>query len=401
MTRPHPFWTLAVAAFVLGCPRAPFPVVPAAVPTPPETAPVVPSTVTQPDAAGPIAPAPAVVPVVPVPGPSQTPIVTVIPPVEAGAGGGGGGGIPVPPAPAPTPTLLTHTHIPPTVTLVTSNPPTAEPPAPSAFTIGTKLACVGAATGNNEIYLTNSDGTGRQQLTSDPGSDLYPRMSADRREIVWCSDRGAGIFAVYRMWADGSHPFRVTFGRLPATQPAFSPDGSKIAFVRWTGPGTSVISVVNRDGTNEVALSPDGGQAFSPAWSPDGLQLAFASNHADGATPVLYRMPAGGGALSAVSHGATDFPTGGVDWSPNGTRLAYATNVSNHGLGITLIDPSGANRLELSHANDTDPAWSSDGSKLLYTTLASGISQLATMNANGTGVASLTSGTSTSAQGTW
>lgn len=406
----HPaLWLLATTALVVGCLKTDVPGLPADAdpgsvivgrPTAslrPMVTPAAPAAPPQ----GPPSPGPSVqAPIVPTASPGAVTIVTGGP--QPGGGGGAGAAPTSVPTPVVTdPLVLTHTHVVPTAIPTTSLPPTAEPPAPQGFATGTRLAFVAATTGNPEIYLANTDGTGRMQLTFDARNDLYPRLSADRREIVWSSDRGAAIFALYRMWTDGSHPVRVTFGSRPATQPAFSPDGLKIAFVRWTGAATSAISVINRDGTNEVRVSPDGGQAFGPGWSPDGAQLVFASNHADGVTPVLYRMPAGGGTLSAISHGGTDFPTGGADWSPNGTRIAYATNVANHGLGITLIDPTGANRLELTHNNDTDPAWSHDGSKLLFTTLASGTSQLASVNADGSGLAVLTSGPAYAAQGSW
>ena len=289
------------------------------------------------------------------------------------------------------------------VTIVATLPPVVVPVAPApGFVPGARILLVSNRSGNQEIYSADTAGANPTRLTSDAGNDLYPSFSADKREIVWCSDRGAGIYAIYRMWSDGSHVVRLTFGTLANTQPAFSPDGSKIAFVHWTGPGTSVIAVMNRDGSHLVNVTPDDGQAFSPAWSPDGAQLAFGSNHATPGIPVLYRIPAAGGALTALTQASgADLPVGGIQWAPSGTRLAFAANIANHGLGITLINADGTGRTELTHAGDTDPVWSPDGANILYTTLATGTSQLARMSTTGTGLTVLTSGPFTSAQSSW
>jgi TolB protein len=204
------------------------------------------------------------------------------------------------------------------------------------------------------------------------------------------------------MWTDGTHVVRLTFGTLAATQPAFSPDGSKIAFVRWTGPGTSVIAVMNRDGSALTSLSPDGGQAFAPAWSPDGTKLVFGSSHATPNIPVLYTMTAAGGALTAITatNGAF-YPVGKAAWSPAGTRIAYSSVQSNGAPTLTMINPDGSNRTTLSSSSDTDPVWSADGAQLLFTTLASGTSQLARIQADGTGRTTLTTGPATYAQSAW
>jgi TolB protein len=276
------------------------------------------------------------------------------------------------------------------------------PTPPSSFIAGAKIALVSDVDGNFEIYLAQPNGSGLERLTHDPGMDLYPDFTPDRREIVWCSNRAAGIFAIYRMWVDGSHPIKLTTGTAQATQPAVSPDGTKIAFVRWTGAGTSVISVMNRDGSGEVRLTPDGGQAFGPSWSPDGTTILFGSNHADGAIPILYRIPASGGTPTALTQAnGADYPVGRAAWSPTANRIAYATNIANRGLGITVIDATGGNRLELTHSNDTDPVWSPDGNTILYTSGATGISHLATIGATGTGLTVLTSGTLSYAQPDW
>lgn len=394
--------TAALAiALLAGCPPPIAPVLPGTAPTgdaqPPATsAPVTPPPTGNPPA---LPPTPAVAGPTSPPSPSPLPtvLITSAPAGAAAGGGGGGGGAPVA-TPTPQPP-----HVVVSVTPITSLPPTAppSPPAPG-FTAGQKLLFVSNRDGNQEIYLADANATNPVRLTTDGANDLFPCFSGDRKEFVWSSDRGAGIFAIYRAWTDGTHVVRLTFGTLAATQPAFSPDGSKIAFVRWTSPSTSVIAVMNRDGSGETALTPDGGQAFAPSWSPDGSQLVCGSNHATPGIPVLYKVPAAGGTMTALTalNGAY-YPVGRATWSPNGARIAYSSVQSNGPTSISLINADGSGRTTLTSGGDSDPVWSVDGSQLMFTTLAGGTSQLARINADGTGLTTLTSGPATYAQPSW
>jgi len=45
--------------------------------------------------------------------------------------------------------------------------------------------------GNFDLYLVNEDGTGLEQITSDPGFDGFPAFSPDGRKLIWASSRGA------------------------------------------------------------------------------------------------------------------------------------------------------------------------------------------------------------------
>jgi len=51
-----------------------------------------------------------------------------------------------------------------------------------------KMAYVSSRTGKKKIWLMNSDGTGKKQLTKGPGKDLYPKWSPDGRQIAFVRD---------------------------------------------------------------------------------------------------------------------------------------------------------------------------------------------------------------------
>src|SRR5438128_9688134 len=94
-----------------------------------------------------------------------------------------------------------------------------------------QIAFTSLRDGNEEIYVTNADGSGVTRLTNNPASDVAPAWSPDGSKILFGTNRD-GNGEVYVMNADGSGPLNLS--NNPAsenpdwTSPAWSPDGSKI-----------------------------------------------------------------------------------------------------------------------------------------------------------------------------
>ncbi|MEM7127486.1 MAG: SH3 domain-containing protein [Chloroflexota bacterium] len=68
---------------------------------------------------------------------------------------------------------------------------------------GQRIAYISQEDGNFEIYVINTDGSGKQRLTTNPASDGLPVWSPDGQWIAFRSDRG-GSWAIYAMRSDGS-----------------------------------------------------------------------------------------------------------------------------------------------------------------------------------------------------
>ena len=96
------------------------------------------------------------------------------------------------------------------------------------------------AAADDEVYVINTDGSGRTNLTSNSAADVNPHWSPDGKKITFASDRD-GDLDIYTMDADGSDVAQVTNARyddgapdwqpLPRTTPPKAADGSDEAQV--------------------------------------------------------------------------------------------------------------------------------------------------------------------------
>jgi Tol biopolymer transport system component len=130
-------------------------------------------------------------------------------------------------------------------------------------------------------------------------------------------------------------------------------------------------------------VTPPDFDAWSPAWSPDGRRLAFAAGHvARGsyrlAADNLYVVSADGGQPVQLTHTAADESS--PAWSPDGRRLVYV-----RGGRIFVIAADGSGARGLTAGGDSEPQWSPDGRWVAYVHGALGNGSLRIVHPDGTG----------------
>ena len=220
--------------------------------------------------------------------------------------------------------------------------------SPAISPDGTKIAFVsgGAQFGEIEIFVMNSDGTNRTQLTSGPTSpNVEPAWSPDGTKIAFRSGRD-GNPEIYTMNADGSNQTRLTNNPSGDTEPAWSPDGSKIAFVSSRDSNDDIF-VMNADGSNVTKLTNNqsGGEELSPAWSPDGTKIAFSSERDNGDAEIYVMNADGSNQTRLTNNAAFD---GQPAWSPDGTKIAFQSRRDGND-EIYVMDANGANQTRLTN----------------------------------------------------
>ena len=186
-----------------------------------------------------------------------------------------------------------------------------------------------------------------------------PQWSPDGELIAFGLDN-----ALVTMRPDGSGLARLTFPNLYAiTSPTWSPDGTRLAFsARHSlsrGFQTIYHARVDGSGLRQVVSR---GQADQPAWSSRN-EIAF---RRAGNLEVINPDRHFAGARKVTSRGGAR-PT----WSPSGLTLAFVRNVrrrssSRRAPVLFRVTGRGRKLKRLTIARAEDPAWTPDGSGVLF-----------------------------------
>ena len=129
-----------------------------------------------------------------------------------------------------------------------------------------------------QIWISNADGSNRQQLTSSGADDLEPQVSPDGQYIVFTSKR-SGRRQVFRMNVDGGQQTLLADVPGVTQAPRISPDGRTVVFDWFNGGDRAVATVPILGGTVQELLKPDNNipvsNSFYWAMSPDGKSIAY------------------------------------------------------------------------------------------------------------------------------
>jgi len=271
--------------------------------------------------------------------------------------------------------------------------------------------------GSYDIWAIEPDGSHPHQLTWGPFDDREPAWSHDGTQLAFSSDRGDPLGSHYHIWVLDMRSGQVrqlTEAVSEDAMPTWSPDDKEIAFASMRENEQLVWAVNVADGTARKVVSTSG-RVDAPSWGPggqlvyhvtasgqsrfeaDGKALTESENvfafRASWATPTdffyvsdgkIRKRAIGGGKPQTVEFTATmpvtrpqytrrprDFASTvprqalGIvrpQISPDGTEIAFAA------LGDIYVMKVGGKPENITHdqALDTDPAWSPDGSQLVY-----------------------------------
>jgi Tol biopolymer transport system component len=133
---------------------------------------------------------------------------------------------------------------------------------------------------------------------------LYTARSGESlRGLAWGSvalfvSNASGSQEIWRLNQDGSGAGQLTSDGRENGSPSWSPDGTKFAYYSKQTDGTYQIMVRNADGSIPRKLTSTG-HNFSPAWSPDGNWIAFMSDR--GGRADIYIMDKNGGQVKLLT----------------------------------------------------------------------------------------------------
>lgn len=287
---------------------------------------------------------------------------------------------------------------------------------------GRNLAFQAHRDGNWHIWTIGRDGTDQRAVTSGPFDDREPDYSRDGRRIVFSSDR-SGNYDIWEQRLDTGELRQVTTHPANDYGPAWSRNDAQVAFA--SDRNEAGIYAISSDGTERL-IARTQGRPQAPSWSPDGASVAYNVATADGSdllidgqrltsgedvfpfraqwlssNELIYtadgsikRRGVGGSGATIVPFSATlslDRPPyvrkqRDFDWttprralgivapavSPDGRRVAFAA------LGDIWVMNNGGQPARVTNDRflDSHPAWSPDGTQLVFSSDRAGNTDL-------------------------
>jgi serine/threonine protein kinase len=196
-------------------------------------------------------------------------------------------------------------------------------------------------------------------------------------QIAFASDRG-GLVQIYMANVDGSNLQQITKMPNGACQPDWSPDGLHLVFIspcpgRQDDYPKAKLYIINVDGGGLVQLPSSEAGDFDPAWSHNGKYIVFTSLR-DG-TDQIYRMELPNYIIIRLTQATDDvaLPDRSTQpaWSPDGTKIVYtAHSLFTNALQIWTMNSNGSQPIRLVRRDpaylEFMPTWSPDGKTILF-----------------------------------
>lgn len=211
--------------------------------------------------------------------------------------------------------------------------------------------------------------------------NAYPRWSCDGEKILFQSNR-TGKWQIYVMDKDGSNLERITDDEYNNNFPAWSPDNKKIAFVSDRN-GNEEVYLMNTDGSELLNLSKNPARDIHPYWAPDGKKLLFNSSRDSEESFEIYQINVDGRGLKRLTN--TREVETCARFSPDGRKIVCLKGTPGGNDEINIMNSDGTNAADVTHSDSNEgwPVWTSDGSKIIFSSTWYGSFSLFTINPDG------------------
>lgn len=166
-------------------------------------------------------------------------------------------------------------------------------------------------------------------------------------------------YELHSVRVDGTHDRTLLRADAPVSSPTLSADGRLIAFDE--GATTHEIWLMNRDGSGARYVT----SGTTPAFSPDGAQLAIGGAPTGSGTAALDVIGVDGTGRRTLAVDAAERPE--PAWSPDGTRIVFNKNALApfDVRKVMIVGADGSNERPFAGGGES-AAWSPDGSAVVY-----------------------------------
>src|SRR5215469_2723247 len=184
-----------------------------------------------------------------------------------------------------------------------------------------------------DLYVVNIDGTGLAQLTND-GLSCFPRWSPDGTQIIFShlalniNNSGISNNVVATMHANGTGTTLSLTSDLWDSIGFFTPDERHVVFYSQAGGLIAAVWIMDANGANKRQLTPAAMEGFPDDISPDGQHILLGNhgNSGPALTNDIFVMNPDGTGLTQLTHYPTLHHDGSGSYSPDGTKIVFSSD---------------------------------------------------------------------------
>ncbi|MEO8514689.1 MAG: hypothetical protein ABI543_14110 [Ignavibacteria bacterium] len=232
-------------------------------------------------------------------------------------------------------------------------------------------------------YTIKLDGTG-YKLFND---SLIVSSRSKQNRILLCKidTNMMAISAIYYAETNGTNITKIPTGNYETDYFDLSPDAEKFLF---TSGYNATLSIMNINGSGYVLLSDRiMNAAYIPKFSPSGDLIAYLETP-QGLTTGLYITNISGTYKKLLKDSINISEGFNLDWSPDCKKIVFQSKVAAFDSRIYVVDTSGNNLTELT--GGFEAAWSPSGNKICFARQVLNVHDIYTMNSNGTDITNIT-----------
>jgi len=246
--------------------------------------------------------------------------------------------------------------------------------------------------GNFDIWIMNTDGSDKRQLTTTPDDDRSPQLSPDGTKIAFSTTR-SGNEELWVMDVDSENLRQLTHTGVGGwfKESDWSPDGSKLVYgYVTTGSYVTYIGIVNADGTGERIIYSDPGRGGGFSWAPKTDMIVFNNETVpnSASSDEIWKIKLDGTGCVRLTNNAVADTRPSV--SPDGSKILFC-RATGGGERLFVMNMDGSNVTQVVVAvsgnnNQYRNEWSPDGTRLCFELQVGGNIDIAVANADGSGM---------------